>query len=88
VKPLEVINLVKVKKRSGSMQDFDGAKLKTSLERAGAKEEHATKVADTIAGRVREGMETSEIKRMAANELRVMNQEVTQAYETFTKPTK
>lgn len=83
---LEVINLVKVKKRSGSMQDFDGVKLKTSLKRAGAKEEHATKVTDTIAGRVCEGMETSEIKRMAANELRVMDQKVTQAYETFTKP--
>lgn len=80
--------MVKVKKRSGSMQDFDRAKLKTSLERAGAKKEHATKVTDTIAGRVREGMKTSEIKRMAANELRVMDQKVTQAYETFTNPTK
>jgi len=36
--------LAKVKKRSGVMQDFDKAKLKTSLKKAGAKEEHAMKV--------------------------------------------
>lgn len=81
-------NLVKVKKRSGSVHDFDRAKLKASLKKAGAKEEHATKVTETIAGRVREGMATSEIKRMTVNELRGMDLEATQAYATFTKQTK
>ena len=81
-------DLVNVKKRSGSVHDFDRAKLKASLKKAGAKEEHATKVTDIIVSRVREGMATSEIKRMAANELRGMDLEATQAYETFTKQTK
>jgi hypothetical protein len=44
--------LAKVKKHSGVLQEFDKAKLKTSLKKAGAKEEHATKVADKVAGKV------------------------------------
>lgn len=80
--------MVKVKKRSGPMQNFDKAKLEGSLEKAGAKEEHVTKVADTIAGKVREGMETNEIKRIATSELKGINPQAAQAYETFTKPAK
>lgn len=80
--------MVKIKKRSGSMQDFDKAKLKASLKKAGAEEEHATKVTESVAGAVREGTTTAMIKRMVAIELRGMDQKATQAYETFTKPTK
>ena len=80
--------MVKVKKRSGTMQDFDSAKLKASLSKAGAKEEHATKVAETIKGKVREGIATSEIKRLTTTELRGMDAAAAQRYETFKKPTK
>jgi transcriptional regulator NrdR family protein len=79
--------LVKIKKRSGAMQDFDRTKLKRSMKRAGAKDEHATKVAETVGGRVREGMTTAEIKRHATTELRRMDQKTATAYETFRKPT-
>ena len=75
--------MVKVMKRS---EDFDTAKLKASLKKAGVKEEHATKVAETVARRVREGMTTAEIKRMAATELRRMDQKAARVYETFKKP--
>lgn len=78
--------MAKVKKRVGSMQEFDRAKLKTSLKKAGAKEEHATKVAETVAGKVREGMTTAEIKTLAAAELRRMDAAAAQKYETFKKP--
>ena len=80
--------MVKVKKRSGSMQDFDKVKLKASLKKAGAEEEQATKITESVAGKVQEGTTTAEIKRMVATELRGMDQKATQAYETFTKPTK
>lgn len=80
--------MVKIKKRTGAMQDFDRAKLKKSLKKAGAKEEHATKVAETVAGRVREGTTTAEVKRLTATELRKMDQRAAQAYETFRKPTR
>ncbi len=80
--------MVRVKKRSGTMQDFEGAKLKASLRKAGAREEHATKVAGTVKGKVREGIVTSEIKRMAATELRGMDAAAAQRYEAFKKPTK
>ncbi|TET64898.1 hypothetical protein E3J49_03035 [Candidatus Bathyarchaeota archaeon] len=78
--------MVRVKKRSGAMQDFDKAKLKASLKKAGAKEEHATTVAEMIEGRVREEMTTFEIKRLAATELRGLDSHATQSYETFRKP--
>ena len=80
--------MAKLKKRSGAMKDFDKAKLKASLKKAGAKEEHATKVVGTVSARVREGMTTAEIKRMTATELRKLDPKAAQKYETFKKPMK
>ena len=80
--------MAKVKKRSGAMKDFDKAKLKASLKKAGAKEEHATKVVGTVSARVREGMTTAEIKRITVTELRKLDPKAAQKYETFKKPMK
>jgi transcriptional regulator NrdR family protein len=80
--------LVKVKKRVGHMEDFDRAKLKASLKKAGAKEEHATKVTEIVAGKVKEGMAANEIRRMAATELRRLDATAAQKYEAFKKPVK
>jgi len=77
--------LVKVKKRS---ENFDKAKLKVSLRKAGAKEEHATKVAETVERRVWEGITTTEIRQLAATELRRMDPKVATVYETYEKPMK
>lgn len=44
--------LVKIKKRSGSMEDFDKAKLKVSLKKAGSEKEHATKITESVARKV------------------------------------
>ena len=41
--------MVRVKKR---YEEFDEAKLKASLEESGAKEEHATRVAEAVTRRV------------------------------------
>jgi transcriptional regulator NrdR family protein len=78
--------MVSVKKRAGTLQEFDKAKVRASLVKAGAREEHAAKVAESIAPRVREGMQTAEIKRQAATELRGLDQAAAQRYETFKKP--
>ena len=75
--------MVKVMKRS---EDFDIDKLKASLERAGAKEEHATKVSETVAHRVWEGITTAEIRRLAATELRRIDPKTATVYETYKKP--
>jgi len=77
--------LVKVKKRS---EEFDKAKLKTSLKKAGAKEEHATKVADKIAGKVKEGTTTVEIWEWVILELKPLDPKVAEAYRTYKKPKK
>jgi transcriptional regulator NrdR family protein len=70
------------------MEDFDRAKLKASLKKAGAKEEHATKVTEIVAGKVKEGMAANEIRRMAATELRRLDATAAQKYEAFKKPVK
>ena len=75
--------MVKVKKRS---EEFDKAKLKTSLKKAGAKEEHVTKVADKIADKVREGTTTVEIWEWSIAELKPLDPKVAEAYRTYKKP--
>jgi transcriptional regulator NrdR family protein len=78
-----VIVLVKVKKRS---EEFDKAKLKTSLKKAGAKEEHAAKVADKISGKVKEGTATIEIWEWVITELKPLDPKTAEAYRTYKKP--
>ena len=72
--------MVKVKKRS---EEFDKAKLKTSLKKAGAKESHARKVADKVAGKVKEGTKTVEIWEWAIAELRPLDPKAAAAYRTY-----
>ena len=80
-----MISLVKVKKRS---EDFDKAKLKASVKKAGAKDEHATKVADKIAGKVKTGTTTIMIRRWVITELTPIDPKAAEAYKTFKKPSK
>jgi transcriptional regulator NrdR family protein len=77
--------MVKVKKRS---EDFEKAKLKASVKKAGAKDEHATKVADNVAGKVKEGTETFEIRQWVITELTRLDSKAAKAYETFKKAVK
>ena len=80
--------MAKVKKRSGAMQEFDKSKLKTSLKKAGAKEEHVTKVADKIAGKTKEGTTTVEIWEWSIAELKPLDPKAAKAYEGYKKPKK
>ena len=77
--------MVKVKKRS---EDFEKAKLIASVKKAGAKDEHAAKVADSIAGKVKEGMETFLIRQWVITELTPLDPKAAKAYETYKKPAK
>jgi len=77
--------MVKVKKRS---EDFEKAKLKASIKKAGAKDEHAAKVADNVAAKVKEGTETFLIRQWVITELTPLDSKAAKAYETYKKPTK
>jgi 2-phosphoglycerate kinase len=77
-----VVSLVKVNKRS---EDFDKGKLKVSLKKAGAKDEHATKIADNIVSKVKEGTTTFEIRQWVITELKPLDPKVARAYETYKK---
>jgi transcriptional regulator NrdR family protein len=80
-----VVSLVKVKKRS---EKFDKAKLKASIKKAGAKDKHATKIADKIAGKAKAGTTTVVIRRWVITELRPLDADAAKAYETYKKPAK
>jgi len=79
------MRMVKVKKRS---EDFDKEKLKASVKKAGAKDEHAAMVADNVAGKVNEGTETFLIRQWVITELTPLDPEAAKAYETYKKPAK
>ena len=72
--------MVRVKKRS---EEFDKAKLKASLKKAGAKEAHARKVADKIAGKVKEGTRTVRIWEWVIAELKPLDPKAARAYRTY-----
>ena len=74
-----------MKKRS---EDFNKAKLKASVKKAGAKDAHATKIADKIAGKVKPGTTTVIIRRWVITELRPLDPEAAKAYEKYKKPAK
>jgi transcriptional regulator NrdR family protein len=77
--------LTNVRKRSGELESFDSAKLEASLTSAGAKSEYASKVSETVARELSEGMATEEIKRVAARELGAYDRTAAQRYEAFSK---
>ncbi len=77
--------MVKVKKRS---EDFDKGKLKASVKKAGAKDEHAAKVADKVAGKVKSGMTTVMIRQWVITELTPLDPKAAEAYKKYKKPAK
>ena len=77
--------MVKVKKRS---ENFNKAKLKASIKKAGAKDAHASKVADKIAGKVKAGTATVVIRRWVITELKPLDAKAAEAYKKYKKPTK
>lgn len=71
-----------VKKRDGSTEEFDSEKLRDSLLNAGATIDNATKVANAVGDRVRDGTRTEEIKRIAKAELKRLDPTAAQRYGT------
>ena len=75
--------MVKVNKRS---EDFNKEKLKASVKKAGAKDEHATKVADKVAGKVKTGTTTVMIRQWVLTELTPLDPKAAEAGKTYKKP--
>jgi hypothetical protein len=70
--------LVKVKKRSAILQEFDKAKLKT-LEKAEPEKNTRQKVAEKVASKVKEGTTTVEIREWTTTELKPMDPKAVKA---------
>jgi hypothetical protein len=77
--------LVKVRKRS---EDFDKEKLKVSVKKAGAKDEHATRVVDKVASKVKSGTTTVLIRQWVITELTPLDPKVAESYKKYRKPTR
>ena len=58
------------------------------MKKAGAKDAHATKIADKIKGKVKPGTTTVIIRRWVITELRPLDPVAAKAYETYKKPAK
>lgn len=77
--------MVKVMKRSGDLEDFDEVKLEASLTRAGASEEHASRVAGIVAGNVTDRTHTVELSLMAGTALQRLDKMAAKRYKEFKK---
>ena len=67
-------------------EEFNIAKLKASIIRAGAKDKHATQIADKIARKVKEGTTTVLIRRWVITELKRLDAKAAEAYMKYKKP--
>jgi hypothetical protein len=69
---------MRIRKKSGELQEFDRRKLEESIRRAGASQDVAKRIAERI--QTSEGMSTQDIRRRVADELRAENMALSGAY--------
>jgi transcriptional regulator NrdR family protein len=74
-----------VTKRSGDREGFNAAKLTDSLKRAGASEAHARVVSEIVANSAQDGADTTDIRRLAASELKRLDGASARRYEAYAK---
>ncbi len=78
--------MVDIKKRSGNTQKFDRNKLKNSVQRAGANEYVAERVANNVETRVTDGTNTSQIREWVIIELKgIPAKNVAENYNSYKK---
>lgn len=71
---------MRVRKRDGTLQDFDRQKLQLSIEKAGVAREDAINTAYRVGARVEEGTATSQIRTAVTVELMALNRAAAQTY--------
>jgi hypothetical protein len=74
------MDMARVKKRSGDLQEFDLRKLAESMKRAGASEQVAQQIAAKAQTQAAEGASTVELRKFVAEELRRANESLGEAY--------
>ncbi len=77
--------MVNVTKKNGALQEFSIEKLKNSMLKAGAPADVAEKIANEIAGNVKEAMPTSEIRAMVISSLQATNVAWADSYSKYVK---
>jgi hypothetical protein len=74
------MDMARVKKRSGDLQEFDLRKLVESMKRAGASEQVAQQIATKAQTQGAEGAPTIELRKFVAEELHRVNEPLGEAY--------
>ncbi|RLE63483.1 MAG: ATP-binding protein [Thermoprotei archaeon] len=75
--------MVKIVKVDGSVEEFDKEKIVKSCVNAGAPEEVAREIANHVEKQVKEGMKTTQIRRMVLKSLREKNPEWAENWEFY-----
>lgn len=79
----------KVRKRAGTLEEFEREKIETAIQRAGATEQTARETAQAVETRFREKLQretaipSSEIRTSVLDELKRSNATVAQAFEEY-----
>lgn len=76
-------NMVKIKKKSGELADFELSKLENTVVKAGVSENLAKEIAGSV--KVEEGMETSNLRAQIVTALQARDSDAAKRYEEFEK---
>ncbi len=78
-----LIEMVKVRKSDGTLQEFDREKLERSLLKARANSAAILEIIESLTRTISDGMETTEIRRRVWQELSRLDPEAATRYESF-----
>lgn len=76
--------MMNINKRSGKQEEFSQKKIEKSIRSAGADERTAREISEGI--KHREGLTTSEVRKVVAEKLMHRDAKLGKAYEAFKKP--
>lgn len=76
--------MMNIKKRSEEQEEFSNLKIENSLRSAGANDRIAREISDGVTHR--DGLETSEVRKLVVEKLKHHNPKLGKSYETYEKP--
>lgn len=77
--------MMNINKRSGKQEEFSNKKIEKSIRSAGADEKTAREISEGI--KHRDGLKTSDIRRVVSEKLTHRDERLGKAYEGYKKPT-
>ena len=76
--------MMNIKKRSEKQEEFSNKKIEKSMRSAGADEQTAREISEGV--KHRDGLKTSEVRKLVAEKLKHHDEKLGKAYEDYRKP--